>query len=115
MDIQETIDSLRKMLEGVIAPGVEALRLRLDAMEKEVQENGRHIERLDGRIDRLTERVEEGFSRLDGRIDVMSNGLNARLDALTSAILNAKQPTYPDSILTRLEKLERDLQELRKG
>ncbi|MEY2335827.1 hypothetical protein GL267_000785 [Acidithiobacillus ferrianus] len=74
MDIQETIDSLRKMLEGVIAPGVEALRLRLDAMEKEVQENGRHIERLDSRIDRLIERVEEGFSRLDGRIDVMSNG-----------------------------------------
>ena len=32
-----------------------------------------------------------------------------------AAILNAKQPTYPDSILTRLEKLERDLQELRKG
>lgn len=43
-------------------------------MEKEVQENGRHIERLDSRIDRLIERVEEGFSRLDGRIDVMSNG-----------------------------------------
>lgn len=38
-----------------------------------------------------------------GRIDVMGNGLNA------------KQPTYPYSIRTRLEKLERDLQELRKG
>lgn len=56
MDINETIDSLRKMLEGVIAPGVESLRLRLDALEKDLQENGQRIERMDGRIDHLVHR-----------------------------------------------------------
>ena len=59
MDIQETIDSLRKVLESVIAPGVESLRLRLDAQEKDIRENGQGIDRLDARVDRLTGRMEE--------------------------------------------------------
>ena len=49
MDIQETIDSLRRVLESVIAPGVESLRLRLDALERDLQENGQNIDRLGGR------------------------------------------------------------------
>ncbi|OCX69896.1 hypothetical protein [Acidithiobacillus thiooxidans] len=140
MDIQETIDSLRKVLESVIAPGVESLRLRLDAVEKDLQENGQRLDRLDGRMDQLSgrmdylaERVNEGFSRVDGRIDTLGSGVNARvdhlaermedgfsrmdtrLDALTSAILTMRQPTYPDMVLTRLEKLEQEVQNLRKS
>ncbi|MBU2792182.1 hypothetical protein HF669_09650 [Acidithiobacillus thiooxidans] len=140
MDIQETIDSLRKVLESVIAPGVESLRLRLDAVEKDLQENGQRIDRLDGRMDQLSgrmdylaERVNEGFSRVDGRIDALGSGVNARvdhlaermedgfsrmdtrLDALTSAILTMRQPNYPDMVLTRLEKLEQEVQNLRKS
>lgn len=139
MDIQETIDSLRKVLEGVIAPGVETLRLRLDAVEKELHEHGQSLTRLDSRVDHLSDRVDhlagrlddgfarvdarmdDGFSRLDARIDslsagmnAMGSGLNARLDALTSAILAMRQPTYPDAVLTRLEKLERDIEALRR-
>ena len=121
MDIQETIDSLRKVLESVIAPGVESLRLRLDALEKDVQENSQGIARLDGRVDHLSirvdhlaERMEDGFARLDARIDALGSGINARLDALTSAILNMRQPTYPDAVLTRLEKLEREIEHMRK-
>ncbi|MGC9207450.1 MAG: hypothetical protein ACP5EO_10435 [Acidithiobacillus sp.] len=140
MDIQETIDSLRKVLESVIAPGVESLRLRLDAVEKDLQENGQRLDRLDGRMDQLSgrmdhlaERVNEGFSRVDARIDALGSGVNARvdhlaermedgfsrmdtrLDALTSAILTMRQPTYPDMVLTRLEKLEQEVQNLRKS
>ena len=132
MDINETIDSLRKLLESVIAPGVESLRLRLDALEKDLQENGQSIDRLDARVDRLTGRMEEGFSRLDTRIDTLGTSINARvdhltermeegfsrmdtrLDALTSAILSIRQPTYPDAVLTRLEKLEREIESLRR-
>lgn len=132
MDIQETIDSLRRVLESVIAPVVESLRLRLDALEKDLRENGQGIDRLDARVDRLTGRMEEGFSRLDARIDTLGTSINARvdhltermeegfsrmdarLDALTSAILNMRQPTYPDAVLTRLEKLEREIESLRK-
>ncbi|MBN2680494.1 MAG: hypothetical protein JXR24_09695 [Acidithiobacillaceae bacterium] len=143
MDIQETIDSLRKVLEGVIAPGVESLRLRLDALDKDLLETRQDIGRLDARVDRLTERTEEGFSRLDARIDIMGASLNARvdhlgermeegfsrmdakmdaltermdsrLDTLTAAILSIRQPTYPDAVLTRLEKLEREIADLRK-
>ncbi|MEB8534587.1 hypothetical protein OW565_00170 [Acidithiobacillus ferriphilus] len=132
MNVQETVDSLRKVLESVIAPGVESLRLRLDALERDLQENGQSIDRLDARVDRLTGRMEEGFSRMDARIDTLSSSINARvdhltermeegfsrmdtrLDALTSAILNMRQPTYPDAVLTRLEKLEREIENLRK-
>lgn len=93
MDIQETIDSLRKVLESVIAPGVESLRLRLETLEKEVQENSHGLDRIEGRVDhgfaRLDSRMDDGFSRLDARID----SLGARLDALTSAILSFRQPT----------------------
>ena len=85
MNVQETVDSLRKVLE------------------RDLQENGQSIDRLDARVDRLTGRMEEGFSRMD-----------TRLDALTSAILNMRQPTYPDAVLTRLEKLEREIENLRK-
>ena len=46
MDMQETIDSLRTVLESVIAPSVKELRTRLDGVEK-------GIERLDGRVDHL--------------------------------------------------------------
>lgn len=136
MDIQEAIDSLRKVLESVIAPGVESLRLRLETLDKDQQETRQDISRLDARVDRLTERTEEGFSRLDARIDAMGASLNARVDhlgermeegfsrmdakmdsrfdALTSAILSLRQPTYPDAVLTRLEKLEREIEALRK-
>ncbi len=121
MDIQETIDSLRKVLESVIAPGVESLRLRLDALEKDIRENGQSINRLDGRVDHLSIRVDhlagrmdDGFARLDARIDALGSGINARLDTLTSAILNMRQPTYPDAVLTRLETLEREIEKLRK-
>ncbi|WP_414041232.1 hypothetical protein ACJU26_03910 [Acidithiobacillus sp. M4-SHS-6] len=128
MDIQETIDSLRKVLESVIAPGVESLRLRLDAVEKDLQEHRQSIDRLDARVDRLTERMEEGFSRLDARMDRMdakidnlaermdalAERMDSRFDALTSAILSMRQPTYPDAVLTRLEKLEREIEALRK-
>ena len=41
MDIQETIDSIRAVLEGVIAPSIKDLRTRLDTIEKDVQNNGR--------------------------------------------------------------------------
>ncbi|MBU2764769.1 hypothetical protein HAP94_00815 [Acidithiobacillus ferrivorans] len=121
MDIQETIDSLRKVLESVIAPCVESLRLRLDALEKDIRENGQSINRLDGRVDHLSirvdhlaERMDDGFARLDARIDALGSGINARLDTLTSAILNMRQPTYPDAVLTRLETLEREIEKLRK-
>ena len=121
MDIQETIDSLRKVLESVIASGVESLRLRLDALEKDMRENGQGIDRLDGRVDHLSirvdhlaERMDDGFARLDARIDALGSGINARLDTLTSAILNMRQPTYPDAVLTRLETLEREIEKLRK-
>lgn len=121
MDIQETIDSLRKVLESVIAPGVESLRLRLDVVEKDLQENRQSIDRLDARVDRLTERMETGFSRLDARVDHLGermeegfSRMDARLDALTSAILSIRQPTYPDAVLTRLDKLEREIAALRK-
>ena len=143
MDIQETLDSLRKVLESVVAPGVESLRLRLDAVEKELHENRQSIDRLDARADRLTGRMEEGFARLDTRIDTLGTSINARvdhlterledgfkrmdskmdsltermdtrLDALTSAILAMRQPTYPDAVLSRLEKLEREIEALRR-
>ena len=128
MDIQETIDSLRKVLESVIAPGIESLRLRLDALEKDLRENGQGLDRLDGRmdhlalrVDHLAERMEDGFARvdarmdrLDGKMDNFAERMDTRLDALTSAILNMRQPTYPDAVLTRLEKLEREIENLRK-
>lgn len=122
MDIQETIDSLRKVLENSIAPSIKELRARLDAIERDVQENGHRIDRLDGRVDRLTERMEEGFSRMDGRIDRLTermeegfSRMDVRLDTLTSAILASVLPNYPDAILTRLDRLEREIQELRKA
>lgn len=144
MDIQETLESLRKALENVVAPSVESLRLRLDAVEKELHENGQSIDRLDARVDRLTGRMEEGFARLDARIDTLGTSINARvdhltermedgfqrmdskmdslaermdtrLDTLTSAILAMRQPTYPDAVLSRLEKLEREIEALRRA
>ena len=79
----ETIDSLCRVLENVIDPGVEFLRLRLDALEKDLRENGQGIDRLDARVDRLTGRMQEGFSRLDARIDTLGTSIDARVDHLT--------------------------------
>ncbi|MEL5849147.1 MAG: hypothetical protein U7M05_07240 [Candidatus Igneacidithiobacillus chanchocoensis] len=139
MDIQETIDSVRKVLEGVIAPGVESLRSRLDSLEKEVRESGQGVYRLDGRVDHLAarvdslaERMNDGFARLDARVDALGTGhnarvdhlaermedgfsrLDARLDTLTAAILAARRPTATDPVLTRVKKLEREVEALRK-
>ena len=142
MDMQETIDSLRTVLESVIAPGVKELRTRLDGVEKSVQEVGQRVDRLDGRVEHLTERMEEGFARADARIDSVSTRMeqgfarvdarmdegfarmdskfdnlaermDSRLDALMSVIVTTR--TYPDAITARLERLEREVQELRKA
>ncbi len=56
MDLQEAIDSLRNVLESAITPGVESWRLWLEALEKDLQEHGQSIDRLDARVDRLTGR-----------------------------------------------------------
>lgn len=84
------------VLEGVIAPGVESLRLRLDALEKDLRENGQSLDGQDGRVDHLSirvdhlaERMDDGFARLDARIDALGSDIKARLDTLTSAILSA--------------------------
>ena len=120
MDIQETIDSLRRVLEGVVAPGVEELRSRLDRVEKEivhVHGDVRHLEsrmedgaaRADVRMDAMSSRMEDGFTRMDVRMDA----LNTRMDALMAAIMSTR--TYPDLLVTRLDRLEREIQELRKA
>ena len=138
MDIQETIDSLRRVLEGVVAPGVEELRSRLDRVEKEivhVHGDVRHLEsrmedgaaRADVRMDAMSSRMEDGFARADVRMDAMSSrmedgftrmdvrmdALNTRMDALMAAIMSTR--TYPDLLVTRLDRLEREIQELRKA
>ncbi len=120
MDMQETIDSLRTVLESVIAPSVKELRTRLDGVEK-------GIERLDGRVDHLTEHMEDGFAqmdarmdRLDGkmdnlaeRMDMRMDAFNARMDSLMTAIMSTRN--IPDTVNTRLDRLEREVQELRKA
>lgn len=115
MDIQETIESLRKLIEGAIAPSIRDIQVRLDAVEKELRENRQSIDRLDTRVDHLAERMDAGFSRIDARIDTMGSGINGRLDTITSAILAMRQPTYPDAVLSRLEKLEREIEALRRA
>jgi len=115
MDIQETIDSLRKLLEGVIVPGVESLRLRLDALEKDLRETGQSIDRLDKRVDHLAERMEDGFARmdrLDSKMDNLAERMDARLDALMAVITSTR--IYPDTLSARLDHLEREVQALRK-
>ncbi|MCL4526315.1 MAG: hypothetical protein M1492_07450 [Gammaproteobacteria bacterium] len=84
MDMQETIDSLRTVLESVIAPSVMELRTRLDGVEK-------GIERLDGRVDHLTERMEDGFARMDARMDRLGgkmDNLAERMDTRLVALTN---------------------------
>ena len=115
MDMQETIDSLRTVLESVIAPGVKDLRTRLDGVEKSVQEVGQRVDRLDSRVDHLTERMEKGFTRMeDGfdRTDARMVAFNARMDSLMTAIMVTRN--IPDTITTRLDRLEREVQELAK-
>lgn len=108
-------------MDGVIAPSVESLHPRLDAVEKDLRENRQSIDRLDTRVDRLTERMEAGFTRLNARVDHLGermekafSRMDSRLDTLTAAILSIRQPTNPDAIITRLEKLEREIEVLRK-
>ena len=61
----ETIDSLCRVLENVIDPGVEFLRLRIDALEKDLRENGQGIDRIDGRVDHLSIRADHLAERMD--------------------------------------------------
>ena len=101
----ETIESLHKVLENVIALGVESLRLRLDALEKDLRENGQGIDRLDGRVDHLAERMDDGFARLDARIDTLGTSINARVDHLTERMedgfsrMDARLDTITSAIL----------------
>jgi len=142
MDMQETIDSLRTVLEIVIAPGVKDLRTRLDGVEKSVDRLDGRVEHLaermeegfirsDARMDRLAERMESGFARMDARLDEgfaradsrtdnvstrMEEGfarMDTRLDALMTAITSTR--IYPDTLSARLDRLEREVQELRKA
>ncbi|OFA15502.1 hypothetical protein A4U49_12595 [Acidithiobacillus ferrivorans] len=136
--MQETIDSLRTVLESVIAPGVKDLRTRLDGVEKSVDRLDGRMEHLaermeegfirsDARMDRLAERMEEGFARADvrldsvnarmeegfARIDVRMDAFNARMDALMTVIISTR--SHPEATSARLDRLEREVQELRKA
>ena len=137
MDMQETIDSLRTVLESVIAPSVKELRTRLDGVEKGIERLDGRVDHLtermeegfarsDARMDRLTERMEEGFARMDARMermdskmDNLAERMDARMDAFNSrmdALMTAIMSTWniPDAIHTRLDRLEREVQELAK-
>jgi outer membrane murein-binding lipoprotein Lpp len=87
--------------------------------------------RSDARMDRLAERMESGFARMDARLDEgfaradartdnvstrMEEGfarMDTRLDALMTAITSTR--IYPDTLSARLDRLEREVQELRKA
>lgn len=136
MDIQETIEGLRKLIEGAIAPSIRDIQGRLDSLEKNGQEireeirvgNARHehlemrmdarMDRLDAKMDALAERMDAKMDthaeRMDTKMDALADRMDSRLDTLTAAILSMRQPTYPDAVLTRLEKLEREIEALRK-
>ncbi len=125
MDIQETIEGLRKLIEGAIAPSIRDIQGRLDSLEKNGQEireeirvgNARHEHlemRMDARMDRLDAKMDALAERMDVKMDTHAERMDSRLDTLTAAILSMRQPTYPDAVLTRLEKLEREIEALRK-
>lgn len=108
MDIQEAIESLRKLIEGAIAPSIRDVQVRLDSLDKNMQEIREEIRDGNARHERLEMRMDNGLSDLRGEI----RGLNTRFDTLMTAILGMRQPVYPDSMLSRLEQLEKSVQEV---
>ncbi len=107
MDLQETVESLRKVIEGALAPSIRDMQMRLDGLQKDVQELHGEIRDTNAKMERLEIRMDNGMADLRGEI----RGLNGRFDTLITAILNMRQPSYPDSVLSRLEHLEKAFQE----
>ncbi|WP_414039285.1 hypothetical protein ACJU26_08640 [Acidithiobacillus sp. M4-SHS-6] len=114
MDVQETIEGLRRLIEGAIAPSIRDIQGRLDSLDKNGQEIREEIRDGNARHERLETRMDARMDRLDAKMDGLAERMDSRLDTLTSAILSMRQPTYPDAVLTRLEKLEREIEALRK-
>lgn len=121
MDLQETIESLRKLIEGAIAPSIREVQVRLNGLDKDVQDLRGEVRETNARIERLEIRMDNGMADLRGEVREVNarletgmadlrgeiRGVNGRLDTLITAMLSSRQPAYPDAVLSRLDQLEK--------
>jgi tetrahydromethanopterin S-methyltransferase subunit G len=76
------IEESRKVMQDFLAPELRAISARLDALEKRLEDSGRHA---DKRLDDLTKRVEAAAHHADSRhIDLVKrlDGIDHRGDRM---------------------------------
>ena len=84
---------LRKIIEEVLVPGIQDIRLKVTTMEVEIRGINNRIDNLEKRIDNL-----------DKRIDNAEKSINTRIDSLEARF---------DSQGERFDSLERQIQAMR--
>ncbi len=62
-----TIDDIRKAFQDIIAPELRAISVRLDSVEKRMDER---LGSIDKRIDSLERRIDDRFALLEKTIDL---------------------------------------------
>jgi hypothetical protein len=72
-----TIEDLRKVLQDFLAPELRAIAVKLDSLEK----------RVDDRFASAEKRTDDRFTSLEKHIDERFNGVNLKFETLTNVIV----------------------------
>ena len=75
-----TAATIKKVLEGIIVPEMQAVRDRLASMEGTMKSIQSEIKRLDDKIDNGLARVEERIARLDDKLTFTNKRLDEALE-----------------------------------
>ena len=108
------IEGTRKLLQDFIAPEVGALVIRINALEKRVEEmlksledrTGAKVERVDSKLDRTEERITARMDALEQRLNTRINKLEAKMDARFDAV-----DSRLAAVDVRFETMERTMKE----
>lgn len=101
-----TVEDVRKVFKDLVAPDLRALTVRLDVLEKRIDERFSGIEkRIDGVEERLDERIAGVEKHLDARIDGVEKHLDERITGVEKRF-DARIDDFQKNVDTRFNSLD---------
>lgn len=76
------IEDLRKVVQDLVTPGLKAIGVKLEMLEKRIDRIDGRLDRMDGRMDRLDGRIDRLETSIKDQFERAEQNANARMNQL---------------------------------